>query len=238
MAPLAAASERDRMAAYNDKEPVVPTHLNAVPPSDGLSVVKKQTDQTPNDSSASSPNGLTKSESLQASLQSSIEHHSPARIGILDLADELLMNVFEQAADSADIRNIRLTCGRFCSTSSHLLLDCLDICLTATSLARIKDISCHPAISKGIRILHISLQSLSHLPSSSQFLSSAIRYLQTNFNLVMSDHHRVFANGNFTSFAEFSSIFRERQRLMSFWYQYRAEQGRSRHLDPQPLSGD
>lgn len=85
MAPLPAASEHDRMATYNDKEPVVPTHLNAVPPSDGLSVVNKRMDQASNDSSASSQNGLTESERLQVSLQSSIKPHSPSGIGILDL---------------------------------------------------------------------------------------------------------------------------------------------------------
>lgn len=91
--------------------------------------------------------------------------------------------------DRPSIRNIRFTCARFCSTSSHLLLDCLDVCLTAASLARARDISCHPTISKGICILHISLKPLSHPPSSSEFRSSAVRYLQANFNLAFISFH-------------------------------------------------
>lgn len=198
----------------------MPTHLSTVPPPDGLSVVNKQTDQTSNDWSAPSQNGLTESERLRASLQSGVELHLRGRIGILDLADELLMNIFEHVADSADIRNIRLTCARFCSTSSHLLLDCLDVHLTAASLARAKEISCHPTIAKGIRILHISLQSITHLSSAAEFRSSAINYLEKNFNRVMRNHHHVSMNGNFISFAEFSSILRERKRLLRSWYLY------------------
>lgn len=137
------------------------------------------------------------------------------------------MNISEHAADSADIKNIRLTCGRFCSTSSHFLLDCLDVRLTTASIARAKEISCHPTISKGIRILHISLQSLTHLPSAAEFRFSAIDYIQKNFNLVMENGHRALQNGGFTSLAELRSVLRERQHLLHSWYQDRAEQSHS-----------
>lgn len=224
MAPLPAVSERDRMAAYNDKEPVVPKYLNAVPPSDGLSVVNKQTYQISNNSSASSQNGLTESERPQASLQSSIEPQSLHHHSILDLADELLINIFGYAKGGADIRNIRLTCRRFCGTSSHLLLDCLDVCLTAASLDRTQEISCHPALSKGIRGLHISLQAHNYLENASSFTSLAIQHLRENINLVLRNPQISLGNGSLASSAEFQLILKKRQRLLDSWCQYRDTQ--------------
>lgn len=123
----------------------MPIHSNT---SVSVPVVTKETDQRPNDSSAFSQNGLVKSKRLLASLTSDIEPQSLGQLGILDLADELLMNIFDHAADSSDIRNILLTCRRFCSTSSHLLLDCLNVRLTPASLARAQEISCHPTIPR------------------------------------------------------------------------------------------
>lgn len=194
---------------------------NALPPLVSLSVVNKQIDPTANDSSASSKSELANSERLLASLRIEIEPQSLGHVGILDLADELLMNIFGHATDSADIRNIRLTCRRFCSTSSHLLLDCLDVCLTSASLARAQEISCHPTISKGIRALHISLQSNRHLGNISRFTSLAIEYLQRKIGLVLMNPQKALENGNFVSWAEFEPILMERQRLLHSWFQYR-----------------
>ncbi|KAI7786436.1 hypothetical protein LA080_003679 [Diaporthe eres] len=170
------------MADY-DKEEVMTTQSNALLPLVSPTVVNKQADQTGNDSSASSKSELANSERLLASLRIDVEPQSLGHLGILDLADELLMNMFEHAADSADIRNIRLTCRRFCSTSSHLLLDCLDVCLTAASLARAQEISYHPPISKGIRVLHISLNTHDCLFDFSNFTSLAIENLRAGIGL-------------------------------------------------------
>lgn len=151
------------------------------------------------------------------------EPQSLRRVGNLDLADELLLSIFDHVADSADIRNIRLTRRRLCSTSSHLLLDCLNIHLTASSLARAKEISCHPTISKGIRVLHISLRFTSHLSRASKFRSLAIRYLQQNLTMVTMCHQKALKKGNAASFPEFQSALSERQRLLSSWSQYKEE---------------
>lgn len=218
-----------RMAEYDEE--TMPTQSNALLPPASLSVVNKQTDQTPNNLSTSSQSRPrpADSEKLPASLFSDIEPHSLGHLGILDLADELLMNIFGHATDSADIRNIRLTCRRFCSTSSHLLLDCLDVCLTAASLARAQEISCHPTISKGIRVLHISLRCNRRLPSFLGYLSSATKYLLKNLSRVDWDPQNVFENGNFTSLAEVQAILGERERLFRSWSQYSVEQRCSTH---------
>lgn len=198
----------------------MPIQSNALLQLVSLSVVNKQIDQTANDSSASSKSELANSERLLASLRIEIEPHSRGHLGILDLADELLMNIFGHATDSADIRNIRLTCRRFCSTSSHLLLDCLDVCLTAASLARAQEISCHPTISKGIRVLHISLQSHNNLEDTTRFTYWAIQKLRENINAVLWNPQIALKNGNLASFAEFQPIFMERQRLLGSWCEY------------------
>lgn len=201
----------------------MPTHSDALPSPVSLSVVNKQMDQTSNDSTSSSQNELAESERLPASPCSNIGPRSFRGVRILDLADELLLSIFDHLADSADIRNIRLTCRRFCSTSSHLLLDCLNVHLTASSLARAKKISCHPTISKGIRVLHISLRFTSHLSSASKFRSLAIRYLQQNLTSVMMCHQKALKKGNVASFPELQSFLSERQRLLSSWSQYKKE---------------
>lgn len=209
----------------------MPTHSNELTPPTGLSVVNKQTDQTSTDSSVSPQDSLAESESPLASLRSNIEPQSLRHnIGILDLADELLMNIFDHASGDANIRNIRLTCRRFCSTSSHLLLECLDVYLTAASLARAKDISCHPTISKGVRVLRISLQAHSHLQNFSVFQSRATSYLREVHRLVLSKHQNAFLNRNFAAFLELQSVLKEMQRLLSSWDQDRlVKQGYATH---------
>jgi len=93
------------------------------------------------------------------------------QLNILDFPDEILMNIFYYV--SKDIRpsfgalsfrtangpsymtryiqNVRLTCRRFCATSSHLLIDYVGLTLEPKSLARLVKISQHPTISKGVR---------------------------------------------------------------------------------------
>ncbi|KAJ0119234.1 hypothetical protein J7T55_013471 [Diaporthe amygdali] len=110
---------------------------------------------------------LPRLDRLQASLQKDFDARSSVgHLAMLDLPDELLMSIFGHTRGHANIRNIRLTCRRFCSTSSHFLLDCLQICATPASIARAQEISSHPAISKGIRAIHICLRSYDDLDFS------------------------------------------------------------------------
>jgi len=92
---------------------------------------------------------------------------------ILDLPDELLMRIFDftkggygdptlyffdwNGADVAQVKHLRLTCRRFCDTSSHLLLRCIKVSMTLTSIAHLEEVSRHPTISKGIRAINVIL---------------------------------------------------------------------------------
>lgn len=92
-------------------------------------------------------------------------------IHVLDLPDEILIGIFDFAkgrnesrlhfffddmyTDVATIKNIRLTCRRFSRTASHLLLAYVDVCLSPSSLAHLKEVSLHPVISRGISALRI-----------------------------------------------------------------------------------
>ena len=91
---------------------------------------------------------------------------------ILDMPDEILITVFEYVKSwepsvryptymycfgVGEIKNLRLTCRRFCDTSSHLLLPLARIELNSTSVDRFDAISHHPTISKGVRAVRVVL---------------------------------------------------------------------------------
>lgn len=98
---------------------------------------------------------------------------------IVDIPDELLRSVFDHfrgetkmssiASSSysrvslcdrgnvAQVKNLRLTCRRFCDHSSHLLKYHVAIGITPQSLAHLEEVSRHPTISKGIRLVRIYL---------------------------------------------------------------------------------
>lgn len=97
-------------------------------------------------------------------------------LNILDLPDELLKTIFERLMDRwmssggyffipdhgyqnglKDIQNIRLTCQRFCNTSSHLLLRHIDVTMRPSSLARLKEVACHLLLSKGVQAVRVHL---------------------------------------------------------------------------------
>jgi len=59
--------------------------------------------------------------------------------------------------DVAQVKNLRLTCRRFCDNSSHLLMVYVKVAMTPQSLARLDEVSRHPTISKGIRAIKIPL---------------------------------------------------------------------------------
>ncbi|CAJ2505719.1 Uu.00g131130.m01.CDS01 [Anthostomella pinea] len=93
------------------------------------------------------------------------------RLNILDLPNELLVDIFEilesaknrawrpkrRLHDSPDIRHVRLTCRRFCNTSSHLLVSHVRVDLSVASLARLAEIASHPEIRKGVKVVSVQL---------------------------------------------------------------------------------
>ncbi|KAL9641336.1 MAG: hypothetical protein Q9204_000072 [Flavoplaca sp. TL-2023a] len=91
---------------------------------------------------------------------------------VLDLPDEILLRVCEYVRGwqpdvlrfgstflntSNDIKSLRLTCWRFCNTSSHLFLPFVRVELNQASLERLNAISQHPMISKGVRVVRVVL---------------------------------------------------------------------------------
>jgi hypothetical protein len=90
---------------------------------------------------------------------------------ILDLPDEILMKISECAEDwkphrrslwikakgIKEVKNLRLTCRRFCTASSHLLIHYLCVHLNSSSLSQFEEISRHPAIRVGIRTVKVVL---------------------------------------------------------------------------------
>lgn len=76
---------------------------------------------------------------------------------IEDLPDELLMDIFGYLRNRAEIKNLRLSCQRLNKTSSHLLMDTIHVNLSPRSLERLKQVSCHENISRGIRRLVASV---------------------------------------------------------------------------------
>lgn len=94
-------------------------------------------------------------------------------LNILDLPDELLCHVFLyvrermsmyklafyelDSGNVEQIKKLRLTCKRFCATSSHLLMLTVTVSMNAQSLAHLDRVSRHPTISKGIRTIKICL---------------------------------------------------------------------------------
>lgn len=53
--------------------------------------------------------------------------------------------------DIRQVKKLRLTCRRFCATSSHLLMLYVQVDMSPKSLVRLEEVSRHPTISKGIR---------------------------------------------------------------------------------------
>ncbi|KAK4034729.1 hypothetical protein C8A01DRAFT_18517 [Parachaetomium inaequale] len=92
-------------------------------------------------------------------------------LSILDLPDELLLDIFElvegfdlgspfldyAGAGRRDIKNTRLVCRRFCDMSSQLLVRLVRVGFNEPSLARLDEISRHPTIAKGVRVVRVVL---------------------------------------------------------------------------------
>ncbi|KAH6656583.1 hypothetical protein BKA67DRAFT_654911 [Truncatella angustata] len=125
--------------------------------------------------------GLASVHDERGRLRKSINDISRSRIGcttVLDLPNELLVAIFGHVRDEQldlnrrelkvengnceDIKNIRLTCRRFCETSSHLLMNCVYVDFTTASIVRLTEVSEHPLISRGIRSVQVNVYYYSH----------------------------------------------------------------------------
>ncbi|KAL2256148.1 hypothetical protein VTK26DRAFT_2114 [Humicola hyalothermophila] len=120
--------------------------------------------------------------------------HRPGGLTILDLPDELLLYVLELAEDTAImspglrertevVQNIRLVCRRFCALGSRLLVRRVQVALDEQSLAHLDEVSRHPGISKGVRIVEIHLGFYNpSLSDFSRFLSYHADALESRAN--------------------------------------------------------
>ncbi|KAF5716162.1 hypothetical protein FMUND_6505 [Fusarium mundagurra] len=100
------------------------------------------------------------------------------------------------AARVDDIRSIRLTCRRFCQWASPLLIPEISVCLTETSLERLRNVSRHQLISSGVRSVHVKLPyydqrmaaDLSHFAYS--HIEGMSQYLDHLKNVIPGDLHK------------------------------------------------
>ncbi|KAK4152179.1 hypothetical protein C8A00DRAFT_35148 [Chaetomidium leptoderma] len=130
------------------------------------------------------------SEDVQGALRCCINKISRPHLRdlhILDVPNEILLKIFEFVEgfdyDSESyrwamcrkyIQNCRLTCRRFCSVSSHMLIRLVRVDLRASSLSRLEEISRHPTISKGVRAVLVVLQSYNQMLST--HIENFVRY--------------------------------------------------------------
>lgn len=79
-----------------------------------------------------------------------------------------LASPYQARRDVESIKNVRLTCVKFCDASDQFLLDCVDVAIMYTSLTRLNQISLHPTISKSIRTIRIDVRFYSRLLASDE----------------------------------------------------------------------
>lgn len=159
-------------------------NLSMTGPNADLEPARTQThDPIATDQSSKLMTGLSKLEEVRLALRRAFNARARPLIrnlNIMGLPDELLMQIFvlvrstpmvdkryyhhwdsfyseyeKNSSDYESIANARLSCRRFCNTSSHLLLTRIDVHLNLSSLAHLDEISRHPTISKGIRSLRV-----------------------------------------------------------------------------------
>ncbi|KAH8760443.1 hypothetical protein F5883DRAFT_717056 [Diaporthe sp. PMI_573] len=64
------------------------------------------------------------------------------------------------AGNITTIKNIRLTCRRLCEISSHLLLPCVHVSPSLSSLEHLDQVARHPTISQGLRLFVVDVADL------------------------------------------------------------------------------
>ncbi|KAK9772679.1 hypothetical protein SCAR479_10730 [Seiridium cardinale] len=125
-------------------------------------------------------------ETEQLSLRAAIgvkSKEGARKLHIDDLPEEILCEIFghlrrvsyvEEASGleclhyaTKDIKHARLTCRRFCGASSHLLLSFLKLDITPASLSRVREISQHHVIRKGVRGVKVRMNLYSEAAAGS-----------------------------------------------------------------------
>lgn len=91
-------------------------------------------------------------------------------LSILNLPDELLVYIFKHVkgrhspnhvyhdSDTGHVKDVRLTCKRFCKVSSHLLHHRVTVEVTQEALTRLENIWSHPDIYRGVEHVAISFR--------------------------------------------------------------------------------
>lgn len=102
---------------------------------------------------------LTEAQSALREVFGSLARPLLRPLTIYDVPDELLMETFLNLRNPSDIKRLRLSSRRLNETSSHLLLHTLYVSPNPKSLERLDGMSRHPAISKGICRLVVSVDS-------------------------------------------------------------------------------
>lgn len=121
---------------------------------------------------------------------------------VVDLPNEILMLIFsnfqdipaekvlpktfpsdEQVPnpDVENIKNIRLTCRAFCDVGSWFLIPLVDIFFTRPSLKYLEQVSKHPTISKGVRMIRVHTHTYNPLLANdrSRFAKATARKLRS-----------------------------------------------------------
>jgi len=143
-----------------------------------------------------------KFEGIWSDLRSCIDELSRPylrNLNILDLPDDILLLIFEYVENlnfdlpslyyppdngRKDIKNTRLVCRRFCNLSSQLLVRLVRVSFDELSLTRLEEISHHPAIAKGVRVVQIALHFYNiALNDFDRFISYLIDMLENQVNL-------------------------------------------------------
>ncbi|KAK7031992.1 hypothetical protein R3P38DRAFT_2926365 [Favolaschia claudopus] len=104
-------------------------------------------------------------------------------LSILDLPDELLLRICDEVLEvpivepgDSDygskrrqyrsgnalhtLKNLRLTCRRFCEMCSELLVTDLDVDISRAGLTRLEDVAYHPTIRNGVRCVTLHIDTL------------------------------------------------------------------------------
>ncbi|KAK2615304.1 hypothetical protein N8I77_002069 [Diaporthe amygdali] len=102
---------------------------------------------------------LTEAQSALREVFGSLARPLLRPLTIYDLPDELLTATFLHLRNPSDIKRLRLSSRRLNETSSHLLLHTFYVSPNPKSLERLDEMSRHPAISKGLRRLIVSVDS-------------------------------------------------------------------------------
>lgn len=142
-----------------------------------------------------SGNSLTSSKDTQLTNQLTLSFHRPLQI--LDMPDEILMEIFSYLKSDNEpgicsyqhsrptivpvITQLRLTCRRFCATSSHLLLPYLSVECNSSSLAHFEEVSHHKTIRQSVQTVEISLDSYDSLLANN--LLEFARYFAQNLQM-------------------------------------------------------